>query len=92
MQTITITTDAANKIKIPVWRSKTKRGMFSYIASQSVFNPYITELQELELDMHVTYTVRESGYLKDLFISDSKGCMLNLSNKLTFKNGFFKII
>jgi len=91
MKSLTITIEEADKIKIPVWNSNIKRSMFQFIVSSSLFNPYTTTEIEEELDMHVTYTVRDNGYLKDVFLTDSTGKMLVLSNKLTFKNYFYLI-
>ena len=87
METITITSKTAEAIMIPVNGSKIKRNMFNYVASQSLFDPY----KKNNSDVYVTYTFRENGSIKDLFISDENGIIHPKSNKLTFTNGFFKI-
>jgi hypothetical protein len=85
MKTVTISAQTAKAIMIPVYRSKAKRDMFQYIASQSMFDPYKKD----DSDLFVTYTIRENGFLKDLFISDETGNIHRLSNRLTFANNFF---
>lgn len=85
MKTLTISVQEAEKIKIPVWGSKQSRDMYRYIAGQSLYDKY-------EDGMMISYTVRDNGSLKDLFFSNDKGDILPKSNKLTFKNGFFKIL
>lgn len=84
METFIISVKDAAQIKIPVWKSKRKRDMYTYIASQSLYDKF-------EDGMMITYTVRDNGYLKDLFFSFSDGTIMPRSNKITFPNNFFKI-
>lgn len=85
--TTTITAKQAESIMLPVCNSKTTRSLFNYISSCSLFDPY----KQGDDDLYVTYSVRDNGFIKDLYISDENGVINPKSNKITFRNNFFKI-